>query len=127
MVRPRVVIPKRNKRGRPPGGREPVRTMRLSDHFIDQIDHWASQQEDQPGRSEAIRRLVELGLTVRMKPSRASVAGARRAKELAAQAIAKLGDPSAHPDERAQRRHKLTKGPEEFRDVRVDRPKAKGK
>jgi metal-responsive CopG/Arc/MetJ family transcriptional regulator len=36
--------------------------MRLSDEFMDKIDHWATQQEDQPGRSEAIRRLVELGL-----------------------------------------------------------------
>jgi hypothetical protein len=25
-------------------------------------DNWAIKQEDQPGRSEAIRRLVELGL-----------------------------------------------------------------
>jgi metal-responsive CopG/Arc/MetJ family transcriptional regulator len=59
------VIPKRNKGGRPPTGRDPVRTMRLSDEFLDKIDHWASQQEDQLGRSEAIRRLVELGLKAR--------------------------------------------------------------
>jgi hypothetical protein len=26
------------------------------------LDAWASTQEDEPGRSEAIRRLVELGL-----------------------------------------------------------------
>ena len=62
MVRAGVVLSKRNKGGRPPSGRDPVRTMRLSDDFIDKIDHWASQQEDQPGRSEAVRRLVELGL-----------------------------------------------------------------
>jgi hypothetical protein len=29
------------------------------------IDVWASQQDDEPGRSEAIRRLVELGLKVK--------------------------------------------------------------
>jgi hypothetical protein len=62
MVRAGVVLSKRNEGGRPPSGRDPVRTMRLSDDFIDKIDHWASQQEDQPGRSEAVRRLVELGL-----------------------------------------------------------------
>jgi hypothetical protein len=50
-----------------------------------------------------------------------------RAKELAGLAIDKMGDPTVHPDERAQRRRRLTKGPEEFREVRVDRPKAKGK
>jgi hypothetical protein len=26
------------------------------------VDKWARKQDDQPGRSEAIRRLVELGL-----------------------------------------------------------------
>jgi hypothetical protein len=44
---------------------------------------------------------------------------------LAAQAIDKMVDPTLHPDERAQRRRRLTKGPEEFRDVRIDRPKTK--
>jgi hypothetical protein len=123
-----VALAKRNKGGRPPTGRDPVRTMRLADEFLDKIDHWASQQEDQPGRSEAIRRLVELGLTVRrLKAKQAPVQRARRAKQLAAQAIDKMGDPTLHPDEHAQRRRRLTKGPEEFREVRVDRPKAKGK
>jgi metal-responsive CopG/Arc/MetJ family transcriptional regulator len=42
-----------------------MRTIRLADEFLDKIDHWASQQEDQLGRSEAIRRLVELGLKAR--------------------------------------------------------------
>jgi hypothetical protein len=50
-----------------------------------------------------------------------------RAQELATQAIEKIIDPAAHPEERAQRRHRLTKGPPEFRKDRVDLPKAKGK
>jgi len=48
--------------GRPATGKDPVRTIRLSDEFLDNVDHWASQQEDQPSRSESIRRLVEIGL-----------------------------------------------------------------
>jgi hypothetical protein len=48
-----------------------------------------------------------------------------RAQEFAAEAIDKIVDPAAPPEERAQRRHRLTKGPEEFREVRVDRPKKK--
>jgi hypothetical protein len=48
-----------------------------------------------------------------------------RAQELATKAIDKMIDPSAPPEERAQRQ--LTKGPEEFREVRVDRPKVKGR
>jgi hypothetical protein len=56
------------------------------------------------------------------EPARAS-----RARELAAEVIDKMIDPLAPPEERAQRRSRLTKGPEEFREARVDRPKAKSK
>jgi hypothetical protein len=42
-------------------------------------------------------------------------------------AIEKIIDPAAPPEERAQRRRRLTKGPLEFREDRVDLPKAKGK
>ena len=50
-----------------------------------------------------------------------------RAQELATKTIEKIIDPAAPPEERAQRRRRLTKGPSEFRDARVDQPKAKGK
>jgi hypothetical protein len=77
-------------------------------------------------RSEAIRRLVEAGLTVKTRP--VSKPGRRlRAQELATKTIEKIIDPSAPPEERAQRRRRLTKGPTEFREDRVDLPKAKGK
>jgi hypothetical protein len=56
-------IPKR--RGRPATGKDPSRTIRLSDEFLAKVDAWANQQDDDPGRSEAIRRLVELGLKAR--------------------------------------------------------------
>jgi hypothetical protein len=62
MTRSRTVLPKLNKGGRPATGRDPVRAIRLSDEFLDNVDYWATQQEDQPSRSEAIRRLVEIGL-----------------------------------------------------------------
>jgi hypothetical protein len=48
--------------GRKPTGTDPARTIRLSDEFIANVDAWAASQDDQPGRSEAIRRLVEIGL-----------------------------------------------------------------
>ena len=50
-----------------------------------------------------------------------------RAQELATKAIEKIIDPTAPPKERAQRRRRLTKGPSEFRDARIDQPKAKAK
>jgi hypothetical protein len=81
-----------------------------------------------PGRAEAIRRLVEFGLKVKTTTRPVSKPGRRlRAQELATKAIEKIIDPSAPPEERAQRRRRLTKGPPEFREDRVDLPKAKGK
>jgi hypothetical protein len=73
-------------------------------------------------------RLVELGLTVRTPARPVNKPGRRlRAQELATNAIEKIVDSAAPPEERAQRRRQLTKGPSEFREDRVDLPKAKGK
>jgi hypothetical protein len=120
------VIPK--KRGRPATGKDPARAFRLSDEFIAKIDAWAAAQDDEPGRSEAIRRLVELGLKVKTPTRPVSKPGRRlRAQELATKAIEKIIDSSAPPEERADRRRRLTKGPAEFREDRVDLPKAKPK
>jgi Ribbon-helix-helix protein, copG family len=58
---------KRPGSGRKPTGVDPARTIRLSDEFIEAVDVWAARQEDRPGRSEAIRRLVELGLKAKGK------------------------------------------------------------
>jgi hypothetical protein len=94
--------------------------------MIDAIDKWRAKQKPLPNVSEAIRRLVELGLTVKT-PARpvGKVDRSLRAAQLAAKTIGKVDDHAAPPEERAQRRRRLTKGPEEFREVRVDRPKAK--
>jgi hypothetical protein len=75
---------------------------------------WAENQADKPSLSEAIGRLVEIGLTVRTKSKMPSVARTARAKELATKAIEKIIDAAAPPKERAQRRRQLTKGPPEF-------------
>jgi hypothetical protein len=53
---------KRPGAGRPATGTDPARTFRLSDEFMASLDAWAANQPDQPTRSEAIRRLVDLGL-----------------------------------------------------------------
>jgi Arc/MetJ-type ribon-helix-helix transcriptional regulator len=54
---------KRAGAGRPATGKDPVRTMRLSDEFIASVDEWAASYEQEfMTRSEAIRRLVEIGL-----------------------------------------------------------------
>jgi hypothetical protein len=52
----------RKKRGRPATGQDPVTAIRLSPELRNKVDAWAAKQTDKPSRSEAIRRLVELGL-----------------------------------------------------------------
>ena len=61
MTKSNKVVPKKG-RGRPATGRDPVTAIRLSKELRATVDNWADKQADQPGRSEAIRRLVELGL-----------------------------------------------------------------
>jgi hypothetical protein len=115
----------RKKIGRPSTGAESVHLRVLPDQAA-AIDAWIKRQKEPISRPEAIRRLVELGLTIKTKAKQPSAARAVRAKELATKAIDKIINPSAPPEERAQRRRRLTKGPSEFREDRVDLP-AKGK
>jgi len=58
---------KRPGAGRPATGSDLSRTFRLSDEFIATLDAWSARQDDAPTRSEAIRRLVEIGLKARPK------------------------------------------------------------
>ena len=53
------------KRGRPPTGKAPTRTLRVTDEFMANVDAWAEANEI--GRAEAIRRLVELGLKAKAR------------------------------------------------------------
>jgi len=53
---------KRPGAGRPATGADPVTAIRLSPDIRARVDVWAAAQADAPSRSEAIRRLVELGL-----------------------------------------------------------------
>jgi hypothetical protein len=100
----------------------------MPEDFQGQIRAWAAKQSDDPPLATAIRRLVELGLKVKTPATPVSKTGRRlRARELATTAIEGMIDPAAPPEERAQRRRRLTKGPTEFREARIDLPKAKGK
>jgi hypothetical protein len=125
MAKSNQVIPKKG-RGRPATGRDPVTAIRLSAEMRATVDRWAAKQEDGPGRSEAIRRLVEIGLAGSTKAiGPRTEKTATKAKELAAAQIDRLVDKSAPAEEQASRKTRLPKGPEEFRDVRVDWAKAK--
>jgi hypothetical protein len=52
----------KKKIGRPSTGVGTLVGQRWREDQLDQIDRWRRGQPDMPGRSEAIRRLVELGL-----------------------------------------------------------------
>jgi hypothetical protein len=54
------VIPK--KRGRPATGKDPILTLRAPPAFTAEVEAWAKRQPDNPSRSEALRRLVEMAL-----------------------------------------------------------------
>jgi hypothetical protein len=56
---------KRKKAGRPATGTEPLYGVRIADALMKQIMDWAAAND--ASRSEAIRRLVELGLKARSK------------------------------------------------------------
>jgi hypothetical protein len=58
------VTPK--KRGRPATGRNPFLTARVPQELIDALEAWAVANEI--SRSEAVRRLLELGLSAPKRP-----------------------------------------------------------
>jgi hypothetical protein len=106
------------------------------------LDAWIGEQDDKPSRPEAVRRLFEIGLSVdrggvrkipvivasgdaRAQSRVKSRKTAKKAADLAAAQLDKLGDPSLPAEEHQMRKRRLIKGPREFRDIRADQPGAK--
>jgi hypothetical protein len=92
--------------------------IRLSPDKRKAVEAWAKTALDKPSLSEAVRRLVELGLA----SARRSAARMRRAME-ASEMAGQVGDASATDEERQRRKRRLIKGPKEFRDIRRNRSK----
>jgi hypothetical protein len=123
-----IRVTTKKKRGRPATtGRGTQVGERWHPTELAAIDAWiASSPDKNITRAHAIRRLVALGLRVKTPSQPVGKPGRRmRARELATKAIEQIIDPDAPPEERAQRRRRLTKGPPEFREDRVDLPKRK--
>ena len=106
-----------------PVDRSPISAVKLPAVLTASIDAWASAHSI--NRSEAIRRLVEIGLkseaTGRAKPVPRHDAVA--VEELAAHQLDQIIDPATPQEERERRIHRLTEGPPEFVDLRIDLPK----
>jgi hypothetical protein len=108
---------------RPTSGREAISAVKLSERLTADVDAWAEAHDTV--RSDAIRQLVELGLgatvsaaapvPVRCDPS--------ETEDLAVRQIDRLLDPSLPTAERERRIRRLTEGPPEFSDERIDLPK----
>jgi hypothetical protein len=94
---------------------EPTTALRLSTELRERIDTWAGAQQDQPNRTEAIRRLLLVGLKTERSKRPLSEKAAAKASELAGKTLDTLGDKSATALEREQRKRRLLKGPKEFR------------
>jgi hypothetical protein len=119
----RSVTVRKKKRGPPAAAKGTLIGLRLEPGALARVDRWAASQQDDPSRSEAIRRLVELGLASAQR-ARARTKTAAKAAEMASEEIDRLGDLSASDEERRLRKRRLIRGPKEFRDLRRNRPKA---
>src|SRR6187200_2593403 len=113
MAKSITVEPK--KRGRPPTGKDPLMGFRASPLMRASVVRWAENQTDNPSLSEAIRRLVEIGLsrtTTSERPRILSTSrqSAARAAELAARTIEKRIDSKAQA-EAAQRAGRISRNP----------------
>jgi Ribbon-helix-helix protein, copG family len=58
-----IKVDQKKQRGRPATGRGTMVSSRMPPSTVDAVDEWASRNETT--RSDAIRRLVELGLKVK--------------------------------------------------------------
>jgi ribosomal protein L28 len=104
-------------------GKDPLMGFSASPAMQASIVRWAENQPDKPSLPEALRRLVELGLTVKAPRKQSQGGRAERAKDLATRVIDSFPVHTTDVEETASRKRRLIKGPEEFRNVRVDRAK----
>jgi hypothetical protein len=63
----KLILAKQKTRGRPATGTTPMIGLRASPELRTEIERWADRQSDTPRLSEAIRRLVDLGLKAKTK------------------------------------------------------------
>jgi hypothetical protein len=101
-------------------GREAISAVKLPESLTADIDAWAEAHHTV--RSDAIRQLVQLGLGA--VPVLTSPGIVRRdpveIENAAVKQIGQLLDPALPAEERERRIRRLTDGPPEFTDERID-------
>jgi hypothetical protein len=61
MAKSIKVKPKKKRRGRPATGKDPLYGVRIPDALMGDVDAW-KKENNSPSRSDALRRLIEIGL-----------------------------------------------------------------
>lgn len=102
-------------------GIDVVSAVKMSEQLTAAVDAWAETHETH--RSDAIRRLVEIGLALSDAAKSPTEPDSAEIKQLAIQQIDQMLDPSLSEQERERRIRRLTEGPPEFAPSRVDLPK----
>jgi metal-responsive CopG/Arc/MetJ family transcriptional regulator len=102
-----------------------LNVVKLTAVLLARVDAWA--QANAMDRSDAIQRLVELGLKSEtaqsaIKAKRMSPQDAIAIEHRTAQQLEQMIDPETPQEERDRRIHRLTEGPPEFVDLRIDLP-----
>jgi hypothetical protein len=97
--------------------------LRLAAATLQAVDEWATRNA--VSRAVALGRLIKLGLAAAPSAKPAKAIRTARAIELAASQLGQLIDPAAPSEERDRLINRLTKGPPEFVDARLDLPKVK--
>jgi len=103
---------------------DPISAVRMPERLTAAVDAWAEARH--LSRSEAISKLVELGLKIAPAApasTQSIVSGATRIEAIAVHEIEALLDPTLPVDERERRIRRLTEGPPEFSHQRIDLPK----
>jgi hypothetical protein len=97
-------------------------TVKMSRRLTADVDAWAEAHDTV--RSDAIRQLIEFGLssTSSVDPLGAARRDSVEIEDLAVEQIGQLLDPSLPIAERERRIRRLTAGPPEFSDERIDLP-----
>jgi hypothetical protein len=88
-------IRKYERKNRPPEPGTAI-LVRLQAEPLERLDDWAAQQQDKPSRPEAIRRLIDLGLSAHSaRISRIVAAGDARSRSEAAETARAAGAPAS--------------------------------
>lgn len=100
-----------------------ISAVKMSERLTADVDAWAEAHD--MARSDAIRHLVELGLSTAACSPGSAVCDSAEIEGLAVSQIGQLLDPSLPVAERERRVRRLTEGPPEFLEKRIDLPRSK--